>query len=438
MKKGKKVDINYAYTNIVVIFLVFLFFSYVLIELMDLVGVYKLGYKWFYVSTQKAIFKRFLFRYIFIEILFLSGFISFCVWFLTNKNAEINRLLTKFIKNNNYVIYETVNNKKKIKNKIDIFYDYNKKDDYLIVRIQPNGSHFDKDIKNTAREKLEDLFSTSLSNMNMDFGLLSYEIAFNTNDRLEQLEYVDNGVKLDKKKIWYYNDVPHALIAGTTGTGKTYFLNYVICSLLYNKADITFIDPKWSDVKAIGQLVNPNKTASDENNIAKLVREFKESMEKRQKLIADTGRTNITYKDIGLKPEFLIFDEFSAFKSLGIKGNSKNSENSNPVKEVEGHLKRIILMGRSTGNFVILVAQQPNADVVETGIRDQLGLKVAFGNTKEELKRMMFGTEIKLHTLDSRLKGVGYVSLSNAEPYKYYSPNLGAKFDYVREIKKLL
>ena len=101
-------------------------------------------------------------------------------------------------------------------------------------------------------------------------------------------------------------------------------------------------------------------------------------------------------------------------------------------------LKGIVKMGRSTGNFVMLVAQQPNADVVETGIRDQLGLKVAFGNTKEELKRMMFGTEIKLHTLDSRLKGVGYVSLSNAEPYKYYSPNLGAKFDYVREIKKLL
>lgn len=201
MKKGKKVDINYAYTNIVVIFLIFLFFSYVLIELMDLVGVYKLGYKWFYVSTQKAIFKRFLFRYIFIEILLLSGFISFCVWFLTNKNAEINRLLTKFIKNNNYVIYETVNNKKKIKNKIDIFFDYNKKNDYLIVRIKPNGSHFDKDIKNTAREKLEDLFNTSLSNMNMDFGLLSYEIAFNTNDRLEQLEYVDNGVKLDKKRF---------------------------------------------------------------------------------------------------------------------------------------------------------------------------------------------------------------------------------------------
>lgn len=95
-------------------------------------------------------------------------------------------------------------------------------------------------------------------------------------------------------------------------------------------------------------------------------------------------------------------------------------------------------MGRSTGNFIILVAQQPNSDIIETGIRDQLGLKVTFGNTKEELKRMLFGTEIKLHTLDSRVKGVGYMSLSNAEPYKYYAPDLGSDFDYVREIKKLL
>ena len=82
-------------------------------------------------------------------------------------------------------------------------------------------------------------------------------------------------------------------------------------------------------------------------------------------------------------------------------------------------------MGRSTGNFVILVAQQPNANVVETGIRDQLGLKVALGNIKNELRLMMFGADIKLHTLDSTEKGVGYISLAGSEPYKFYAPNLG-------------
>lgn len=95
-------------------------------------------------------------------------------------------------------------------------------------------------------------------------------------------------------------------------------------------------------------------------------------------------------------------------------------------------------MGRSTGNFVILVAQQPNAEVVETGIRDQLGLKIAFGNIKNELRLMMFGSDIKLHTLDTRQKGVGYISLAGMEPYKFYGPNLGSKFDFVTEIKKLM
>lgn len=94
-------------------------------------------------------------------------------------------------------------------------------------------------------------------------------------------------------------------------------------------------------------------------------------------------------------------------------------------------------MGRSTGNFVILVAQQPNAEVVETGIRDQLGLKVAFGNIKNELRLMMFGSDIKLHTLDVTEKGLGYISLAGSEPYKFYAPSFGEKFDFVEEIKRL-
>lgn len=446
LKKGRKVNIDYVSTNIAIIFLMFLLVFWVYIESMDFIGIYKMSYKWIYISSQKVIFKKFLFRYILLDFIFLIGFIVFCIWYTTNKKAYINSLLASFIKNNNYIVYETINGRKKLKNKVNIYFDYQKKKDYLIIRIYPNGSQFDRNLKDTAREKIEDLFATSISNMNVDYNLIQLEIAFNTDDRLTSIQYVDNGIMLDKKRVWDYDKVPHCVIAGTTGTGKTYFLNYIICNLLYQKCKITFIDPKWADVRAIGQVVNPTKTASDENNIARLVREFKESMEERQKIIANTGRTNITYKDCGLKPEFLIFDELSAFKSLASKGSktSKSGKESTSdnvkeaIKDVEAYLKRIILMGRSTGNFIILVAQQPNSDIIETGIRDQLGLKVTFGNTKEELKRMLFGTEIKLHTLDSRVKGVGYMSLSNAEPYKYYAPDLGSDFDYVREIKRLL
>lgn len=429
-KKGKKVNLDYILANVMIIFLMLFFTFFLFIGLMDFIGKYKLGFKWVYINVQKEVYKRFLIRYIFLELICFISLITFIVWLLFNKKAQINKKLVKFIRNNNYIIYETINNKKKVKDKVDIYFDYKKKEDFLIVRIFPNGSNFDRNLKDTAREKLEDLFGTSISSMKMDYNLLEFEFSFNDNDRLNSIDYIDEGIKLDKKRTWYYNSVPHGLIAGTTGSGKTYFLNYLICNLLYQKCDITFVDPKFADVKSLGEMINPLKTACDENNICRVVREFRESMEARQKLIAGLKGTNVTYKNCGLNAEFLIFDELSAFKS-GV-------EKKDNAKQVENDLKKIILMGRSTGNFVILVAQQPNADIIETGIRDQLGLKVTFGNTKEELRRMLFGSDVKLHILDTRVKGVGYMSLSNSEPYKFYACDLGSDFDYVKEIKKLI
>lgn len=429
-KKGKKVNLDYILANVMIIFLMLFFTFFLFIGLMDFIGKYKLGFKWVYINVQKEVYKRFLIRYIFLELIYFISLITFIVWLLFNKKAQINKKLVKFIRNNNYIIYETINNKKKVKDKVDIYFDYKKKEDFLIVRIFPNGSNFDRNLKDTAREKLEDLFGTSISSMKMDYNLLEFEFSFNDNDRLNSIDYIDEGIKLDKKRTWYYNSVPHGLIAGTTGSGKTYFLNYLICNLLYQKCGITFVDPKFADVKSLGEMINPLKTACDENNICRVVREFRESMEARQKLIAGLKGTNVTYKNCGLNAEFLIFDELSAFKS-GV-------EKKDNAKQVENDLKKIILMGRSTGNFVILVAQQPNADIIETGIRDQLGLKVTFGNTKEELRRMLFGSDVKLHILDTRVKGVGYMSLSNSEPYKFYACDLGSDFDYVKEIKKLI
>ena len=425
MKKGKKVDINYLMTDTVAIILMVLCAFLLMTFTMDKIGTYKMGLKWLYFSVQAQIFKRFLLRYILLELLVLGALIYLIVIFISRKSAKVNKKLAKFIKNNNFIIYETINKKKRIKDKADVYYIL--KDDYLIINILLHGSSFDDKLKDS-REKIEDIFATSITAMSVDFGKVSYEIAFNAFYRLETMFYTPNKIMLDKQKVWDYDHNPHALIAGTTGSGKTYFVNYLICNLIYQGADITFIDPKFADIKAMGEIVNPLKTACEENKIAQLVKAFSETMVERQKIIADSGKVNATYRDFNMSPQFLIFDELSAFKSTA---------NKNTVTEVEAYLKKIILMGRSVGCFVILIAQQPNATVVETGIRDQLGLKVALGNIKEELRRMMFGTDIKLHTLDYRLKGIGYISLSNGEPYKFYAPNLGARFDFIDEIKKL-
>lgn len=365
-------------------------------------------------------------RYILLEIIVVSGLVWLIVKYLNRKGAEVNKKLAKFIRYNNFLVYEAVNGKKKLKDKADIRYIL--KDEILIINIYLNGSQFDDKLK-MSREKLEDIFNTSISSMSMDFGKLSYKISFKGIERLRTIQYIPKAIKLDNSRMWDYNSIPHGLIAGATGSGKTYFLNYIICSLLYNQADITFVDPKNADIKAIGQVVNKDKTAYKEEEILKLVEDFSNEMTARQEIIGNSGKVNATYLDFDMKPMFLIFDELAAFKA-GVKEKKT-------ATDVENQLKKIILMGRSTGNFVILVAQQPNANVIETGIRDQLGLKVALGNIKNELRLMMFGAEIKLHTLDSTQKGVGYISIAGGEPYKFYAPDLGSKFNYIEEIKKL-
>lgn len=426
-KQGTRVNINYVLTDVSMIALMVLIAMFLLPFLMNFIGKYKLTlFSWYSSRVQAIIYKRLMIRYILLEIIVVSGLVWLIVKYLTRKGADVNKKLAKFIKYNNFLVYEAVNGKKKLKDKADIRYIL--KDEILVIDIYLHGSQFDDKLKES-REKLEDIFNTSISSMNVDFGKISYKISFKGIERLKAIQYIPKAIKLDNSRIWDYNSIPHGLIAGATGSGKTYFLNYVICCLLYNKADITFIDPKSADVKAIGQVVNKDKTACEEKEILKLVEDFSNEMTARQEIIGNSGKVNATYLDFDMKPMFLIFDELAAFKA-GV-------EEKKTATAVENQLKKIILMGRSTGNFVILVAQQPNANVIETGIRDQLGLKVALGNIKNELRLMMFGADIKLHTLDSTQKGVGYISLAGSEPYKFYAPDLGSKFNYIEEIEKL-
>lgn len=426
-KQGTRVNINYVLTDITTIVLMVLIVFIILPFLMNFIGSNKLNFlDWYSYRVQKIIYKKLLLRYILLEIVLVSGLVWLIVKYLTRKGADVNKKLAKFIRYNNFLVYEAVNGKKKLKDKADVRYTI--KDEILVINIYLNGSQFDDKLK-MSREKLEDIFNTSISSMSMDFGKISYKIAFKAVERLKAIQYIAKGVKLDNSRVWDYNTIPHGLIAGATGSGKTYFLNYIICCLLHNKADITFIDPKSADIKAIGQVVNKDKTACEENDIVELVKNFSDEMTARQEIIGKSGKVNATYLDFDMKPMFLIFDELAAFKA-GVKEKKT-------ATDVENQLKKIILMGRSTGNFVILVAQQPNANVIETGIRDQLGLKVALGNIKNELRLMMFGADIKLHTLDSTEKGVGYISIAGSEPYKFYAPDLGAKYDFIKEIEKL-
>ena len=58
----------------------------------------------------------------------------------------------------------------------------------------------------------------------------------------------NGGLRLMKNLVWKYDSLPHALICGGTGGGKTYFLLTIIEALLRTNADLYILDPKNADL----------------------------------------------------------------------------------------------------------------------------------------------------------------------------------------------
>ncbi len=66
----------------------------------------------------------------------------------------------------------------------------------------------------------------------------------------------ENGcLRLMKNLVWEYDALPHALIAGGTGGGKTYFLLTLIEALLHTNAVLYILDPKNSDLADLGTVM---------------------------------------------------------------------------------------------------------------------------------------------------------------------------------------
>lgn len=241
----------------------------------------------------------------------------------------------------------------------------------------------------------------------------------------------DMNINLGSNLNWNVEKVPHALITGGTGSGKTYFIFYIIKELMKMDSIVKILDPKESDLKYLGKFMGDENCAYDTTSILKQLRFAEEEMSLRNNQIFDNEDVNLgdTFKAIGLKPYYVIFDEFPAFIST-----LANKEK----KEVQDRLTNIIMKGRQSGVFVLLTAQRPDADVISGSIRDQLGLRIGLGNMSDDGFRMLFGSkEVEYKTISKSNVGAGYVFIDGVTsvPNYFEAPYL-KNFDLVEYIKQ--
>lgn len=138
-------------------------------------------------------------------------------------------------------------------------------------------------------------------------------------------------IQLTSKVKWKIAQPHHVLIVGGTGSGKTYLVNTILLDYLRKGAERFITDPKSADLATIGRIVNREHAATTENEIAKLLREASEEVERRyRELFADQASFVKTWKDLpGVKPLVVVIDEYAAFTAVS---------SSKVIKEVQVYL----------------------------------------------------------------------------------------------------
>lgn len=196
-----------------------------------------------------------------------------------------------------------------------------------------------------------------------------------------------NPFVTDLKKL------PHLLVAGTTGSGKSVGVNAMIISLLYrNSPDnlrLIMIDPKmveFSLYEDIPHLLTPIVT--DPKKAIAALNQAAREMEKRYKMMQELKvKTIESYnqkcKERGLEPFaylVIIIDELADLMMTG-------------GKEAEAPIIRVAQMGRACGMHLIVATQRPSADVVTGLIKTNLPSRIAFKVSNKIDSRVIIDTE---------------------------------------------
>ncbi len=214
-------------------------------------------------------------------------------------------------------------------------------------------------------DKLESGLYCELTDKTLHDGYIEYILLYDMIANRITIDEVRAGngcLRLMKNLVWEYDALPHTLIAGGTGGGKTYFLLTLIEALLHTNAVLYILD------------------------------------------------------------EYVAF-----FEMLGTKESVS----------LLSQLKKIVMLGRQAGYFLIVACQRPDAKYFSDGIRDNFNFRVGLGRISELGYGMLFGSDVKKQFFQKRIKGRGYCDVGTSVISEFYTPLVPKGHDFLQEIGRL-
>lgn len=201
-------------------------------------------------------------------------------------------------------------------------------------------------------------------------------------DVLSQSEFRSSGSKLmlalgkdisGKSLIADLADMPHLLIAGTTGSGKTVALNSIITSILFNAspAEVKFVmvDPKMVELVAYNELPHLLcPVITDTKKVSGALNWVVNEMEHRYRTLAKAGVKNIKgyhQQGHGMPYVVIVVDELADLMQVS-------------AKTIESAITRLAQLARAVGIHLILATQRPSVDVITGVIKANFPARVSF------------------------------------------------------------
>ena len=221
--------------------------------------------------------------------------------------------------------------------------------------------------------------------------------------------------------------LPHLLIAGSTGSGKSIFLHSVILSLIYKSTpqEVKFlmIDPKRIELsvyEGIPYLLHP--VVLDPKTATKALRWLVNEMERRYAIFEEVGARNLESYNENFEEKLpyivLIIDELADLMLISLK-------------EVETLLTRLAQMARAAGIHLLVATQRPSVDVITGTIKVNFPARISFQVTSKVDSRTILDT----HGAE-RLLGAG--DMLFMPPGSSHLERIHAPFISEKEIKNVV
>jgi S-DNA-T family DNA segregation ATPase FtsK/SpoIIIE len=183
--------------------------------------------------------------------------------------------------------------------------------------------------------------------------------------------------------------MPHLLIAGTTGSGKSVCINTIIVSLLYRLSPelckFILIDPKMLELSAyegIPHLLTP--VITDSKKAASALGWTVREMSNRYKLMSKEGVKNIdgynTKHKLKMPYIVVVVDEMSDLMLVA-------------GKEIENYIQKLSQMARAAGIHIIMATQRPSVDVITGTIKANFPTRISFRVSSKIDSRTILGEQ---------------------------------------------